>query len=121
MPKEYSLMMNIKVRETNSVLLMIVVYGHSDDMDKPTFLQELQPLKPVNSTTWLVVGDFNMIYQASDQNNLNLNQRLMGSFRHTLNRCELFEFNLQNCKFTWSNERENPTLVCLDRMLYNKD
>jgi hypothetical protein len=41
--------------------------------------------------------------------------------RHTLNSCELFEFNLQNRKFTWSNERENPTLVRLDRVFYNKE
>jgi hypothetical protein len=68
-----------------------------------------------------VVGDFNMIYQARDKSNPNLNRRLMGSFRHTLNICELFELNLQNHKFTWSNERENPTLVRLDRVFCNKE
>jgi hypothetical protein len=45
-----------------------------------------------------------MIYQASDKNNLNLNKRLMGTFRQTINNCELFEFGLQTCKFTWNNE-----------------
>jgi hypothetical protein len=62
-----------------------------------------------------------MIYQASDKNNLNLKRRLVGSFSHTMDRCELFEFNLQNRKFTWSNEKENPTLVRLDIMFYNKE
>jgi hypothetical protein len=62
-----------------------------------------------------------MIYQASDKNNLNLNRRLMGTFKNTLNNCELFEFNFQNRKFTWSNERENPSLVRLDKVFCNKE
>jgi exonuclease III len=121
MPKVHSLTMNTIIRESSSAFLPIVVYGPSDDTSKPEFLQELQSLKPHDSTTWLVVGDFNLIYQASDKNNQNLNRKLMGSFRHTLNRYEFFEFNLQNRKFTWSNERENPTLVRLDRMFCNKE
>jgi hypothetical protein len=45
----------------------------------------------------------------------------MGTFRHSLNTCELFEFGLPNRKFTWSKEREDPTLVRLDRMFCNKE
>jgi hypothetical protein len=67
------------------------------------------------------MGDFNLIYEAKDKNNLNPNRRLMGQFRHTLDRCELFEYALQNRNFTWSNERENPTLVRLDRVFCNKE
>jgi hypothetical protein len=119
--KDHSLSMAVTVREANSEFFMTVVYGPSDDLGRPSFLQELQSLKPADSTAWLVLGDFNMIYQASDKNNLNLNPRLMGTFRKTLNECELFEFNLQNHKFTWSNERENPTLVRLDRVFCNKE
>jgi hypothetical protein len=29
----------------------------------------------------IVMGDFNLIYQAHNKNNLNLNRRLMGQFR----------------------------------------
>jgi hypothetical protein len=119
--KDHSLSMNVTVREANTEFFMTVVYGPSDDLSKPSFLQELQSLKPVDSTAWLVLGDFNMIYRVSDKNNLNLNRRLMGTFRNTLNICELFEFNLQNRKFTWSTERENLTLVRLDRVFCNKE
>jgi endonuclease/exonuclease/phosphatase family metal-dependent hydrolase len=65
------------------------------------------------------MGDFNLIYKASDKNNLNLNRRLMGKFRAALDACELMELCLQNRKFTWSNERGNPTLVHLDRAFCN--
>jgi exonuclease III len=119
--KHHSLSMMITVKETNYVFFMTVVYAPPDDPGKLSFLQEIQSLKPVDSSAWLVVGDFNMIYQARDKSNLNLNRSLMGSFRHTLDSYELFEFNLQNQKFTWSNERAGPTLVRLDRVFCNKE
>jgi hypothetical protein len=45
----------------------------------------------------------------------------MGRFHHVLDICELFEFKLENQKFTWSNEREDPTLVKLDQVVCNKE
>jgi hypothetical protein len=74
--------------------LLTVVYGPSEYADKPEFLSELLSITPSNSMQWLVLGDFNLIYEAHDKNNLNLNRRLMGQFRCTLNRCELSEFAL---------------------------
>jgi hypothetical protein len=69
----------------------------------------------------LITGDFNLIYQASDKNNLNINRRLMGKFRAAIDSCELLELCLQNRRFTWSNERDNPTLVCIDRAFCNSE
>ncbi|EHK62708.1 hypothetical protein M3S_E07 [Sorghum bicolor] len=34
----------------------------------------------------------------------------MGRFRKTLDDCELMELSLQNRRFTWSNERQEPTM-----------
>jgi hypothetical protein len=47
-----------------------------------------------------MLGDFNLIYSARDKNNSNLNRRLMGIFMHVLDTCELFEFAIQNRKYT---------------------
>jgi endonuclease/exonuclease/phosphatase family metal-dependent hydrolase len=96
------------------------VYGPADEARKPDFLLELQQVKPSPQTAWLVMGDFSMIYQASDKNNLNLNRRLMGKFRQAINLCELSEYNLQNRQFTWSNEHEEATLGRLDRCFCNR-
>lgn len=101
--------------------LITTCYGPSDDSRKEEFLAELRAIKPATTTPWIIMGDFNLIYQASDKNNLNLNRRLMGKFRRTLDDCELMEIALQNRKYTWSNERENPTLVRLDRVFYNSE
>lgn len=76
---------------------------------------------PCISRPWVVLGDFNLTYEARDKNNLNLNRRLMGKFRATINRAELFEIRCKNRKFTWSNEQQSPTLVALDRVFCNPD
>jgi hypothetical protein len=46
---------------------------------------------------------------------------MMGCFCHLLNDIELSEVHLMGRRFTWSNEREAPTLVRLDRVLASVD
>lgn len=119
--REFSLTAMVTLRLTNFSFLLTVVYGPSTDVDKPRFLTELEVIKPADSVPWLCLGDFNLIYSAQDKNNLNLNRCFMGMFRRTLDQCELLEIALQNRKYTWSNERQCPTLVRLDRVFCNKD
>jgi hypothetical protein len=76
-------------------------------------------LRPANSQPWLIAGDFNLIYEARDKNNAALNRRLMGQFRAALNLAELKEIRCLNRAFSWSNERQQPTLVRLDRFFCN--
>ena len=64
---------------------------------------------------WLLGGDFNLIYQAADKNNANLDRAMMGRFRRFLDDMDLKEILLLGRKYTWSNERRSPTLVRLDR------
>ena len=91
------------------------VYGPQDDVDKIAFLQELRDVRALCSGPWLIAGDFNLIYQASDKNNTNLDRAMMGRFRHFLDDVEAKEIPLLGRKYTWSNERSSPTLVRLDR------
>jgi exonuclease III len=114
--KDFSLSATVKLKTYGSSFLLTTVYGPFDEGEKTRFLEELSSLKPV-----VVLGDFNLIYEAKDKSNLNLNRRLMGQFRHALDSCDLFDYALQNRRFTWSNERENPTLVRLDRVFCNKE
>jgi hypothetical protein len=119
--RNYSLTMEIKIRMNNSAFQLTIVYGPTDDSEKEAFLAQLPSSKPSASSSWIVLGDFNLIYEARDKNHLNLNRRLMGRFSHVLDSCELFEFALQNRKFTWSNDIQNPALVRLDRVFCNKE
>lgn len=45
----------------------------------------------------------------------------MDRFRNILSDCELAEIHMQIRRFTWSNERQTPTLVKLNRVFCNQE
>ncbi|WVZ96924.1 hypothetical protein U9M48_042504, partial [Paspalum notatum var. saurae] len=77
------------------------VYGPQDDDSKALFLQELRDVRNLCAGPWLIVGDFNLIYQAEDKNNSNLNRALMGRFRRFLDDVECLNKGLQK----WSKRK----------------
>jgi exonuclease III len=79
--KEYSLTVRIRLRMQDGSFQLTVLYGPSDDAEKSSFLEEFAAHRPPTSIPWLVLGEFNLIYEAKDKNNLNLNRQLMGTFR----------------------------------------
>jgi hypothetical protein len=91
------------------------VYDPQGDLEKNMFLRELKRIKPVSQDRWLIIGDFNMVYQAQDKNNTRLNQSLMPRFRRTLNYLEVKEIDLVGRRFTWSNNQASPTLTHIER------
>lgn len=80
-----------------------VVYGPQEDQAKLNFLGELRWLQHTVTDNWLIIGDFNMILEARDKSNSNLNRRLMGAFREAVRDLNLKELNLRGRKFTWTN------------------
>lgn len=111
----------ITMRTDATIWWITVVYGPQTDADKLLFLQELKDLAPAGRERWLMVGDFNLIYQATDKNNSNLNRRLMGSFKATIDTLHLKEIRLNGRRFTWSNGQHNPTLTRIDRFFCTPD
>lgn len=51
-----------------------------------------------------MIGDFNLILEARDKSNNNLNRRMMAAFRDAVQDLGLKELNLRGRKFTWSND-----------------
>ena len=97
------------------------VYGPQRDVDKLAFLEELREVRANCPGPWMLAGDFNMIYCSEDKSNENINRAMMGRFRRFVNDLELKEIPLLGRRYTWSNERESPTLVKLDRVLCTND
>jgi hypothetical protein len=91
------------------------------DADKCLFLQEIKDIRDLHPGPWAIAGDFNLIVDAADKNNTNLNRRMMGKFRRVLTDLELMELYLNGRRFTWSNERERATLERLDRVFSTVD
>lgn len=92
------------------------VYGPADHALREGFLRELEDLASTCAGPWLICGDFNLIYQAQDKNNDRLDRRSLRRFRRTIDDLQLAELHLHGRLFTWSNERERPTLERLDRV-----
>ena len=85
------------------------------------FLDELRTIRAACVGPWAVAGDFNLIFDAADKNNNMLNRRMMGRFRRLLNDLELKESCLIGRRYTWSNERRQPTLEKIDRWFSTSD
>ena len=90
----------IKMRADGKTWQITVVYGPQGEDAKLQFLQELKNIPPPENDRWLILGDFNLIYQAEDKNNANLNRRLMGAFRATIDHLRLKEIKLNGRRFT---------------------
>lgn len=97
------------------------VYGPQPDKAKVLFLQELEATRDACPGSWAISGDFNMILDETDKSNVRINRRNMQRFRRVVGDLELKDIHLHACLFTWSNEREQPTLVKLDRVLTSLD
>jgi hypothetical protein len=65
------------------------VYAPQEDNAKLEFLNEIQQIRPITSERWILIGDFNMIMQAQDKSNNNMNRRLMGAFTTAIDELEL--------------------------------
>ena len=118
---EFCLSANVNIRNSDSQFLITSVYGPTDSGRKNDFFAKLVALKPNAGVKWLALGDFNQIYRARDKNKRNINISWINRFRAALNLCELKEIHLQNRRFTWSNERETPTLTKIDRAFVSVD
>ena len=98
-----------------------MVYGPQSNEQKCIFLEELRERRAVCPGAWLVLGDFNMILRASEKRNTNLNRSMMKKFREFVDDQQLREMYMHGRKYTWSNERDLPTLAKIDRVLMTVD
>jgi hypothetical protein len=92
------------------------VYGPADQACKEDFLLEIEGLAATCPGSWLICGDFNLIYQMQDKSNDRVNRRLMRRFHRTIDSLRLAELHLLGRLYTWSNERRRPTLERIDRV-----
>jgi hypothetical protein len=90
-------------------------------IEKELFLNELTNRRALCHGPWAIAGDFNMILTAAEKNNSNLNRSVMARFRSFIQRHELNDTYLHGRLYTWSNEREDPTLSRIDKVLASVD
>ncbi|XP_073357834.1 uncharacterized protein [Aegilops tauschii subsp. strangulata] len=115
----FSITVRVEIIGSGEFFWMTSVYGPSEDEQKENFLTELASAAPPPSEPWMLNGDFNMIYQARDKNNGPINRRMMVRFRRAIDLAGVREVKCRNRRFTWSSERESPTLCSIDKTFCN--
>jgi exonuclease III len=100
---------------------LTIVYGPQDEGQKSLFLEELATVRDQCPRPWVVIGDFNLILDEADKNNSRINHRTMRKFRQTVAELQLLDIHLHVRRYTWSNERDDPTLVRIDGALASLD
>lgn len=100
---------------------MLTVYGPQEFSDKLQFLANMKTAYQAfpQDTPVFLGGDFNLIAQASDKSNNNINRRGKAAFRGFINELQLKDLYLQGRRYTWSNDQARATMVKLDRILFN--
>lgn len=112
---QFSVSATVTMREEGLQWSITVVYGPQLEADKVAFLTEFENLQPSMNQSWLIIGDFNLIYKASDKNNDRLNRRMMQRFRGLIDKIQVKKLHLPGRRFTWAGEGANPTQTKIDR------
>jgi len=118
---QHSVSANITSRADNSQWSITGVYGPQEDQEKIQFITEISSLRQQMHSSWVVLGDFNLIYRACDKNNDRVNRGMMRRFKSALDILELKEIQLNGRKYTWSSETDNPTLSKIDHVFCTKE
>jgi len=95
----------IHYKNLDAQWLFTAVYGPQGECEKLQFLEHLRQIRGGCSGSWLLCGDFNLIYKAEDKNNAILNRRMRGRFRRFIDDVDIQELHLNGRRFTWSNEQ----------------
>jgi hypothetical protein len=90
------------------------VYVPCTPEGKINSLNLLHDIVMPDDTDWLLVGVFNLIRKASDQNRLDGNIQEMLRLNEVISNMRLEELHLQGHQYTWTNKQVTPILERLD-------
>jgi exonuclease III len=118
-PSRHILSLDLSLHADGSVLHFTNVYAPCDHSEKASFLRDLATHDPGDATPWIIAGDFNLTRDPLDRNNDNFSPANASLFNDCINDLALIELPLRDRQFTWSNRREIPTLIRLERIFIN--
>lgn len=110
-----------RLNADGSSLHLTNVYAPMTHADKPLFLSELTSLANSISGPWIIIGDFNLTRSPDDKNSRNFCHSEADTFNSVISNLALVELPLVDRSYTWSNRRDDPALVRLDRCFVNTD
>ncbi|GMJ05382.1 hypothetical protein HRI_004207400 [Hibiscus trionum] len=100
---------------------IINMYGPNAEAEKGDFFNSLLNVMSRYRVAWCLGGDFNAIVGMEEKQGRSWNFAAMEVFRDFIQLSKLVNLPLKGGAFTWSNNRDPPTFVRLDRFLVDTD
>jgi hypothetical protein len=116
MELRFTLTTFLEFTSDGSRFAVLNVYAPCDSALCGEFLDELRSLASLCSLPWLLVGHFNVTRSASEKNNHHFDTATTEALNDLIEKLVLQELPLLDRLFTWTNNREVPTLVRLDHI-----
>jgi exonuclease III len=108
-------------KDSGFIWNFINVYGAAQDEHENRFLSELSLFCSKCKYPVLVGGDFNILRKENEKNKPGGVTKWSSLFNSIIDLHSLIELELVNRRFTWSNNRSDPTFEKLDRFLVSPD
>lgn len=116
--KDFCVVMSIRDRRSNFRWVMVTVYGPVDHGLSREFLEELGTVCSQSLLPIILGRDFNLIREEDDKNSETVSFQLMDIFNEFIGTYQLRELKRSGQKYTWTNKRDNPIMVNLDRVFF---
>jgi hypothetical protein len=100
---------------------LLNVYGAPHDKQKEDFMRELAEFCAKNIEPFIIGGDFNVVRFGNEKNKNYHHSRFSDVFNSIIQTHELREIPMFGGGYTWSNNRESPTIEKLDRVLVTRE
>ena len=120
-PLPYTLTSGLSLRADSVSFSLTNVYAPTSRENKPAFFRELASIADSISSPWMLLGDFNLTRFPDDKNTGSFNVADADRFNEVISALGLIEIPLVDRAYTWSNRRDEPTLVRLDRCFVSLD
>ncbi|GMI66731.1 hypothetical protein HRI_000342400 [Hibiscus trionum] len=95
----------------------INVYAPSVESEKMNFFTDLKSFMDNYQVNWIIGGDFNAYLSSEEKLGSTVIRSTIEVFRNFIQASQLVDLPLSGGTYTWSNNREPPTFVRLDRFL----
>ncbi|GMI80831.1 hypothetical protein HRI_001752400 [Hibiscus trionum] len=95
----------------------INVYAPYVESEKVSFFNDLNSFMANYRVNWIIGGDFNAYLSAEEKLGVTVNRSSIEVFRKFIQESQLVDLPMSGGSFTWSNNREPPTFIRLDRFL----
>ena len=117
----YSLSCKFRNRVDHHEWVFSGVYGPQVDGERGFLWDELASINSWWGVPWCVGGDFNVVRFPSKRSQAASFSSAMVGFFDFISNLGLLDPSLEGGSFTWSNNRENPSMSRIDRFLFTTD